>query len=71
MVMGVGERPENEFTEALDQYRQLISEGKWESDEALALRRKLEKLSPRDYALTRANLEIKQRKFFRQMDETS
>ena len=70
VVMGVGERPENEFTEALDQYRQLISEGKWESDEALELRRKLEKLSPRDYALTRANLEIKQRKLFRQMDET-
>ena len=69
-VMGVKERPENEFTKALEQYRHLVSEGEGKSEEALALRRKLEKLSPRDYALTRADLEIKQRKLFKQMAES-
>ena len=69
-VMGVKERPENEFTKALEQYRRLVSEGEGKSEEALALRRKLEKLSPRDYALTRADLEIKQRKLFKQMAES-
>ena len=70
VVMGVKERPENEFTKALDQYRRLVSEGKGESEEALALRRKLEELSPRDYALNRADLEIRRRKMFKQMAES-
>ena len=69
--MGVNERPpDNEFTKALEQYRHLVSEGKGESEEALVLRRKLEKLSPRDYALTRAALEIRRRKLFKQMAES-
>lgn len=70
VVMGVNERPENEFTKALEQYRHLVSEGKGESEKALMLRRKLEKLSPRDHALTRADLEIRQRKLFKQMAES-
>ena len=70
VVMGVSERPENEFTKALDQYRHLVSEGQGETTEALKLRRKLEKLSPRDYALNRADLEIKRRKLFKQMAES-
>ena len=71
VVMGVKERPpENEFTKALEQYRRLVSEGKGESEEALALRRELEKLSPRDYALNRADLEIRRRKLFKQMAES-
>ena len=70
LVMGVNERPDNDFTKALDQYRRLVSEGKGESEEALALRRKLEELSPRDYALNRADLEIRQRKLFKQMAES-
>ena len=69
--MGVNERPpENEFTKALEQYRHLVSEGKGESEKALMLRCKLEKLSPRDYALTRADLEIRRRKLFKQMAES-
>ena len=67
VVMGVKERPDNEFTKALERYRRLVSEGEGESEEALALRSKLEKLSPRDYALNRADLEIRQRKLFKQM----
>ena len=70
VVMGVKERPENEFTKDLDKYRRLVSEGKGESKEALALRRKLEELSPRDYALNRADLEIRRRKMFKQMAES-
>ena len=70
LVMGVNERPDNDFTKDLDKYRRLVSEGKGESEEALALRRKLEELSPRDYALTRADLEIKQRKLFKQMADS-
>lgn len=70
-VMRVNERPpNNKFTEALDQYRRLVSEGQGETKEALKLRRKLQKLSPRDYALISADLEIKQRKLFKQMAES-
>ena len=69
-VMHVSERPENEFTEDLEKYRHLVSEGQGETTEALKLRRKLEKLSPRDYALNRADLEIKRRKLFKQMAES-
>ena len=70
VVMGVSERPENEFTKALDQYRHLVSEGQGETTEALKLRRELEKRSPRDYALNRADLEIKRRKLFKKMAES-
>ena len=38
LVMGVNERPDNDFTKDLDEYRRLVSEGKGESEEALALR---------------------------------
>lgn len=70
-VMGVDERPpENEFTKALEQYRHLIREEKWASKKALALRKKLERMSPYDPALDRANLEIKRRKLFKKMAES-
>ena len=52
LEMDVSERPENEFTKALTQYRSLVSEGRGESEEALKLRRKLEKLSPAITLLT-------------------
>ncbi len=68
VVMGVNERPpENEFTKALEQYRHLIREGQWASKKALALRKKLKRMSPDDPALDRANLEIKRRELFDQM----
>ena len=68
VVMGVNERPpENEFTKALEQYRNLIREGQWASKKALALRKKLKRMSPDDPALDRANLEIKRRELFEQM----
>ena len=70
--MDVSERPpKNEFTKALElNTDSLVSEGRGESEEALKLRRNLEKLSPYDYALISADLEIKQRKLFKQMAES-
>jgi len=71
VVMGVNERPpENRFTKGLAQYRSLIRQGQWESGEALALRESLEKMSPYDPALDRADLEIRRRKMFEQRTET-
>ena len=71
VVMGVGERPpDNDFTKALDQYRRLVREGQWESEEALALRASLESMSPYDPALDRADLEIRRRKLFKQRAES-
>ena len=68
-VMGVEERPDknNEFKAALDRYLQLVSDGNGESQDALALRGRLEEMSPLDPALNRADLEIKRRKLFRRM----
>ena len=68
VVMGVNERPPgNAFVTKLKKYMRLIGDGRGESEEALALRKKLERMSPYDPALNRAKLEIKQRKLFKQM----
>ena len=67
VVMGVDERPANDFTEKLARYRRLVSDDQGESDEALALRRDLQQLSPDDPALGRADVEIRRRKLFREM----
>ena len=66
VVMGVSERPDNDFTKDLEKYRSLIREGKWESKKALDLRKRLEDESPYDPALDRADLEIRRRKLFKQ-----
>ena len=66
VIMGVDERPVNEFTKKLALYRRLINEDKGESQEALALRRGLERRSPEDPALGRADIEIRRRKLFRE-----
>ena len=64
-VMGVDERPDNDFTRKLARYRRLIGDDRGESEEALALRRELNALSPDDPALDRADVEIRRRKLFR------
>ena len=71
VVMGVDERPANKFTEKLARYRRLIGDEQGESEEALALRRDLQQLSPDDPALGRADVEIRRRKLFREMDEAT
>ena len=70
-VMGVKERPVNEFTKKLDRYRGLIRDDQGESEEALALRKELERRSPDDPALGRADIEIRRRKLLRQMGKST
>ena len=71
VVMGVDERPVNDFTEKLARYRRLISYDKGESEEARVLRRELKELSADDPALDRADIEIRRRKLFRQMGKST
>ena len=59
-VMGTNQRPSgNEFTDTLEKYMRLVGDGEGESEEAIALRNRLEDLSPRDHALDRADIEIR------------
>ena len=70
-VMRVDERPpNNEFVSALNKYMRLVDDGQGESDDAKLLRAELEKLSPRDSALDRADLEIWRHQFLRNMEES-
>ena len=69
-VMRVNERPENDFKIALDRYRRLVSSGDGESSKARDIRKQLERMSPHDPALDRADLEIRKRKLFKKMAET-
>ena len=71
VVMGVEERPANDFTEKLARYRRLINDDHGESQEALALRQELQQRSPDDPALGRADVEIRRRKLFREMGEST
>ena len=71
VVMGVGERPRgNEFVDKLEIYMRLVSDGQGESPQASDLRRELENLSPRDYALDRADVEIRRRNLLEKMGKT-
>ena len=70
-VMGVDERPsENDFVKTLEQYFRLIGHGRGESEEAVSLRCKLEKLSPHDPALDRADIEIRRRRILKDMGKS-
>ena len=71
VVMGVDERPANDFTKKLALYRRLIGDDQGESEEALALRRDLQQLSPDDPALGRVDVEIRRRKLFCEMGEST
>ena len=71
VVMGVDERPANDFTEKLARYRRLINDDQGESEEALALRQELQRRSPDDPALGRADLEIRRRKLFREVGDST
>lgn len=71
VVMGVDERPANDFTKKLARYRRLVGDDQGESEEALTLRRDLQQLSPVDPALGRADVEIRRRKLFREMGEST
>ncbi len=65
-VMGVTERPGgNEFVKSLNTYNRFVSRGQGESEAARKLRRRLDRLSPRDPALNRADVEIRRQRVLR------
>ena len=67
-VMGVDERPRiNEFVKKLKRYTDLVANGEGESPRAVKLRRNLDKISPHDPALDRADIEIRRRKLLERM----
>ena len=67
-IMGVRERPAgNDFTETLKEYMELVGDDKGESEKGRALRHKLEELSPHDYGLHRADVEMRRRKVLKRM----
>ena len=71
-VMGTNQRPSgNEFTDTLGRYIRLIGDDEGESEEALALRNRLEDLSPRDHALDRADVEIRRRALLARMEKST
>ena len=57
-VMGVKERPANDFTDKLQEYLRLVGRGRGSSEAATVLRGELEELSPQDPALDRADMEM-------------
>ena len=70
-VMGVEARPaDNEFARALREYNALIADGRGEDDEAEALRRRLESISPRDHGLDRARSEINRQRVLGRLGRT-
>ena len=71
-AMGVNERPSaehNEFVNKLERYNQLVYAGRGESEDALTLRKELERLSPRDLALDSADSEMRRQKVMQRWAE--
>ena len=70
-VMDVAERPRrNDFVKCLEKYMRFVGHGRGETEKAISLRRKLERLSPRDPALDRADIEIRRRKLLKRMGKS-
>ena len=72
-VMHVRERPaaeHNQFVKKLDEYMRLVDDGRGRSEEAMALRIELEKLSARDPALDDADMEMERQAVFKQLEQT-
>ena len=71
--MGVQERPpakHNEFVALLEQYNHLVNYGQGKSEEARQLRGELERLSPRDFALDRADSEMRRQNVMQRLAES-
>ena len=70
-VMGVDRRPRgNEFAKKLEDYMDLVVDGKGESPTAVRLRRRLNELSRHDPELDRADVEIRRRKLLKSMRDS-
>jgi predicted ATP-binding protein involved in virulence len=65
-VMGVDERPDNEFTKRLKRYQAMIADGAGETPEAKELRAELEQLSL-DPQLAALDIEITRRRVMREL----
>ena len=63
-VMGVDQRPENEFREKLDAYQRLVDRGQGDGPKARDLRKQLDALSRDDRGLRRADIELRRRRAF-------
>ena len=73
-VMGVQERPDaehNEFVQKLGEYMRLVDDRRGRSEEATALRKKLESLSARDPALDAADMEMDRQEIFERLGKAS
>ena len=70
-VMGVEQRPANEFGAKLAEYWRLIDGRRGESDEARCLRDRLDELSPEDRGLRRADIELRRQRAFGEIGETA
>lgn len=71
IVMGVDERPRsNNFVRILNIYTRLVGEGRGKSDKAVSLRQELDKLSPHDPALDRADIEIRRQRIMKEMGKS-
>ena len=69
-VMGVDERPDNEFAKKLDEYMRLIEDGQGESEQALSLKRCLMELSPQAPEIREVDIEIERHKLLKKMAES-
>ena len=69
-VMRVAERPDNDFTRMLREYEDLVGEEKGETVEAVALRKRLEAISPGDPGLDSADSEIARQRVLRRLGRT-
>ena len=73
-VMDVQERPDaehNEFVKKLDEYTDLVHDGRGQSKKAKVLRKKLENLSARDPALRAADMEMDRQEIFERLGKAS
>ena len=69
-VMRVAERPDNDFTRMLGEYEDLVGDEKGETVEAVALRKRLEAVSPSDPGLHAATSEIGRQRVLRRLGRT-
>lgn len=70
-VMGVEQRPENEFRETLEAYQRLVDRGQGDGPEARGLRKQLDALSPEDRGLRRADIELRRQRAFGEIGGTA
>ena len=69
-VMGVDERPDNEFAKKLDEYMRYVESGEGECEKAIHLRERLMELSPNASEIHEADIEIERHKLIEKLAES-